>query len=82
MSASSTWLHPAFTVSRMVSSACVALRWGRKPYEEGLKSASKIGSSTSFTACCPTRSLTVGIPSGRSLPSGLGMYRLSTGGGS
>ena len=82
MSASRTWLHPVFTVSRMVSSACSALRRGRNPNDEALKSASKIGSMTSFIAICATRSLTVGMPSGRSFPSALGMYRLSTGGGS
>ena len=32
-----------------------------------MKSASKIGSSTSFAAICATRSRTVGIPSGRFL---------------
>src|SRR3989304_4061008 len=49
MSASRTWLHPAFTVSRMVSSAWSALRRGRNPNDEALKPASKIGSMTSFT---------------------------------
>ncbi len=82
MSASRTWLHPAFTVPRMVSSAMSALRRGRKPNDEALKPASKIGSMTSFTAICATRSFTVGMPSGRSFPSALGMYRRSTGGGS
>src|ERR1700724_2291132 len=40
MSASSTWcpLAPSFP---SVSRAAVALRWGRKPYETGKKSASK-----------------------------------------
>ena len=71
--------RPACPVARMVSSACVALRCGRKPYEHGRKSASKIGSSTSFAAICTTRSRTVGIPSGRCLPSAFGMYRRSTG---
>src|SRR6266487_3369549 len=37
-----------------------ARRPGRKPYEHGRKSASKIGSSTSFSAACTTRSRTVG----------------------
>ena len=43
------------------------------------KSASKIGSSTSFAAICATRSRTVGMPSGRFLPSAFGMYRRRTG---
>lgn len=54
--------------------AIVALRLGRKPYEVDLKSASKTGSSTSFAAICTTRSRTVGIPSGRFLPSDFVMY--------
>ena len=33
MSASSTWLPPRAPRTRRVSSACVALRFGRKPYE-------------------------------------------------
>ena len=78
MSASSTWLPPRAPRLRRVSSACVALRRGRKPYEHGRKSASKIGSSTSFAAICTTRSRTVGMPSGRCFPSAFGMYRRST----
>ena len=46
---------------------------GRKPKDEGRKSASNIGSNISFAAICAMRSLTVGIPSGRCLPSGFGM---------
>jgi hypothetical protein len=61
-----------------VSSAIVALRFGRKPYEHGRKSASKIGSSTSFAAICATRSRTVGMPSGLLFPSAFGMYRRRT----
>ena len=34
MSASSTWLPPRAPWTRSVSSACVALRFGRKPYDE------------------------------------------------
>ena len=34
--------------------------FGRNPYEHGKKSASKIGSSTSFSAVWTTRSATVG----------------------
>ncbi len=50
-----------------------------EPVELSLKSASKIGSMTSFVACCTTRSRTVGIPSGRFVPSGFGMYCRLTG---
>src|SRR5687768_15295978 len=59
MSASSTWWC-VLPSSRRVSSAIVWLRLGRYPYEHGRKSASKIGSSTSFAAICTTRSRTVG----------------------
>ena len=52
---------------------------GRNPNDESRKSASKIGSNTSITAICTTRSLTVGMPSGRCRPSGLGMYTRFTG---
>ena len=70
---------PRAPCTRSVSSACVALRFGRKPYDEARKSASKIGSSTSFAAICATRSRTVGMPSGRCRPSAFGMYRRRTG---
>ena len=50
-----------------------------EPEEQSRKSASKIGSSTSSAAVCTTRSRTVGMPSGRSRPSGLGMYTRRTG---
>ena len=79
MSASSTWLPPRAPRTRSVSSACVALRFGRKPYDEARKSASKMGSSTSVAAICATRSRTVGMPSGRCRPSAFGMYRRRTG---
>ena len=42
-------------------------------------SASKIGSTTSFSAVCTIRSLIVGIPSGRSPPPGFGIITLRTG---
>ncbi len=38
------------------------------------KSASNIGSITSFAAVCTTRSRILGIPNGRSLPFDFGMY--------
>src|SRR6476660_9921495 len=40
--------------------ASCARRLGRKPYEHGAKSASKIGSSTSFKDAWTTRSATEG----------------------
>jgi hypothetical protein len=51
MSASSTKLplRPE-PLRRIASRACVAERRGRKPYEQSLKSTSKIGSKTSFVA--------------------------------
>ena len=45
--------------------ASSAARLGRNPSEQGSMSASKIGSSTIFTAACTTRSRTLGIDSGR-----------------
>ena len=42
-----------------------------------VKSASKIGSNTSSTAICTTRSFTVGMPSGRRRPSGFGNVNAS-----
>ena len=68
----------ALPVLRSTSSACVALRRGRNPYEQSLKSASKIGSRISFVAICTTRSRTVGMPNGRFRPSAFGMYRRRT----
>ena len=44
-----------------------------------LKSASKIGSSTSLAAVCTTRSRIVGMPSGRSPPPGFGIITRRTG---
>jgi hypothetical protein len=65
---------------RMRSMACVADRLGRKPYEHGRKSASKIGSNTSFAAAWPTRSRTVGIPNGLNPPD-FGINRRRVGAG-
>jgi hypothetical protein len=67
--------------TRSRSIACVADRLGRNPYETGKKSASKIGSSTSFTAAWATRSRTVGIPNGRLPPPGFGMSTRLAGAG-
>jgi len=66
---------------RSRSIACVADRFGRNPYEHGRKSASKMGSSTILAACWATRSRTVGMPSGRLLPSGFGMSTRLAGAG-
>jgi len=55
-----------------------APRLGRNPYEEGWKPASKMGSSTSLSAACTTRSRTVAMPSRRSLPLALGIIRSRT----
>ena len=62
--------------------ASCARRFGRNPYEHGLKSASKIGSNTCFTAACTTRSARVGIPSLRTFPMPFGIFtrRTATGG--
>ena len=79
MSASHTWLPPpAYARLRRASSASVALRLGRNPYETSLNPASKIGSKISVAAICTTRSLTAGIPSGRFFPSALSTYRRRT----
>ncbi len=43
------------------------------------KSASNIGSMMSLAAICATRSRIVGIPSGRKLPSALGIMTRRTG---
>jgi hypothetical protein len=51
----------------------LARRLGRKPYEDGWKSASKIGSSTSFSAACSTRSIAAGMPRRRVLPLAFGI---------
>ena len=78
MSASTT--HQFLTRADLTTcTACVADRRGRKPYDDSLKLASKIGSSTSRHACCTTRSRTVGMPRGRDRPSGLGISTRSTG---
>ena len=81
MSHSST--HSYLLVLKMWISeiASCARRLGRKPYEDGLKSASKIGSSTSFRLAWTTRSATVGIPRRRSFPFAFGIItcRTSTG---
>ncbi len=67
---------------RISAIASCARRRGRKPFEHGWKSASKIGSNTSFTDACTTRSATTGIPSLRRLfVPGFGIIRSRTGRG-
>jgi hypothetical protein len=58
-----------------------ARRPGRKPYEHGWKSASKIGSSTALRAAWTTRSRTVAMPNRRRLPPGLGIITSRTASG-
>ena len=62
--------------------ASCAARFGRNPNEHANMSASKIGSSTIFTAACTTRSATEGIDSGLcSDDPGLGMNTRRAGSG-
>jgi hypothetical protein len=72
-SASTTSVWPVLSSVWTWRTASNALRPDRYVYCSGCRSASKIGSETSTTAICATRSLIVGIPSGLCLPSGLGM---------
>nr|AAU83467.1 hypothetical protein GZ28G7_30 [uncultured archaeon GZfos28G7] len=79
MSASTTHACPTSLTVSICSIACFALFPGRYPKLESRNSASNIGSMTFFKACCTTLSLIVGMPSGRCLPSGFGIYTLFTG---
>ena len=81
MSNSTTNWHPTMNPVLSRSIACVADRLGRNPNEHGRKSASNTGSSTILAACCATLSRTVGMPSGRLLPSGFGMSTRLAGAG-
>ena len=82
MSPSSTHSYVLDARKRVSAMASCARRLGLKPYEHDTKSASKIGSSTSFKDACTTRSATVGIPSRRRLRDpGLGIIRSRTGSG-
>ena len=78
---STTNWQPAMNPVLSRSIACTADRLGRNPNEHGRKSASNTGSSTSFAACCATLSRTVGMPSGRLLPSGFGISTRLAGAG-
>src|SRR3954453_20420730 len=80
-SASTTSVYPSHSASCTTRTASCALRFGRYPYALSSKSASKIGSSISLTAVCTTRSRIVGIPSGRSPPSGFGIETRRRGSG-
>ena len=82
ISPSSTHSYVLDARKRLSAIASCARRPGRKPYEHGTKSASKIGSSTSFRDACTTRSATVGMPRRRRLRvPGLGIIRSLTGSG-
>ena len=59
-SVSTTQRAPANDSFTSTCSPSCAARFGRNPNEHGRKSASKIGSSTIFTAACTTRSRTAG----------------------
>ena len=61
--------------------ASCARRFGRNPYEQGRKCASKMGSRTSLSAACTIRSVTVGMPSFRNFPDALGIITCRTGTG-
>jgi hypothetical protein len=64
-----------------LTTACWAFRPGRYAYCSGGRLASKIGSSTSIVAVMQTRSCTIEIPSGLSLPLAFGMNTLLIGSG-
>ena len=65
MSASTTQRSPAFSCRQMRRMAMCVDRPGRKPKLSSRKVGSKIGSKTLTSACWQTRSMTVGMPSGR-----------------
>lgn len=81
MSASNTHSYRLLVKWWISAIASAARRFGRNPYEHDWKSASKMGSSTSFKAACTTRSVTVGIPNLRSLPLAFGIITCRTGTG-
>ncbi len=74
MSASKTHSYPLFPEVKWWISAIAscARRRGRNPYEHGLKSASEIGSNTSFAAACTILSAVVGNAERASLAAWLG----------
>jgi len=54
---------------------------GPEAVGDRLKVGPKIGSRTSFSAACTTRSVTVGMPNARSFPLALGIITRRTGAG-
>src|ERR1700720_2250948 len=72
-SASTTSGWPRNSSPSTLTTACWAFLPGRYAYCSGGRSASKIGSSTSIAAVMQTRSRTVEMPSGLSLPLAFGM---------
>ncbi len=79
MSKSTTQLCPARTYPWAARTASWALRPGRNPWLHGLNFRSKTGCSTCKSICCIHRSCTVGIPSRRVPPWGLGISTRRTG---
>ncbi len=78
------WPRPALallSISRSTSRSAHPGTPGRNPWLTGRNSRSKIGSITNFTAPCTIRSFTIGIPSGRCLPPGLGISTRRSGWG-
>ena len=70
-----------WVVDADIASFFDSIRPGRKPNEQSRKSASQIGSSTTFAAAWTTRSRTAGTPRFLSPPCGLGMATRRTGNG-
>ena len=80
-STSTTTRLPDCTKPRAALSASCARRPGLKPWLWALRLGSISGCSTCSSACWINRSTTVGMPSSRWLPSGLGIITLRTGWG-
>ena len=78
-STSTTTRLPDWTYARAALTASCARRPGRNPWLCSLKVGSIRGCSTCSSACWISRSITVGMPSSRWLPSGLGIITLRTG---
>ena len=64
--------NPRWAIMRIVLDRVLGAAPRPEPVTRPEKSASKIGSNTSFSDACTTRSATVGIPSLRTLPLGFG----------
>ena len=80
-STSTTTRQPACTYCCASNTAPCALRPGRKPWLCSLNVGSMSGCSTCSSACWINLSTTVGIPSSRIPPPGLGMPTRRTGSG-